>query len=55
MAEYYGWIAKDKDGDFWYGTLGKDKKDVESNFKDSKQRKKTYGIKIVKVKLVEVK
>jgi len=54
MAEQYGWIAKDKHGDFWYGILGKFQKDVESHFEDSRGKYK-HDIKIVKVKLVEVK
>jgi len=54
MAEHYGWIAKYKHGDFWYGTLGKEKEDVESHFEDSRG-KYEHNIKIVKVKLVEVK
>jgi hypothetical protein len=54
MTEHYGWIAKDKNGDFWYGTLGKKKEDVESHFEDSRGKYK-HDIKIVKVKLMEVK
>ena len=51
--EYDGWIAKDKHGDFWYGTFGKEKEDVESHIKDAKWRR-IYKFKIVKVKFVEV-
>ena len=47
-----GWIAKDKYGIFWLGTLGKTKEDAETNF-NSKQ-KDEYKLKLVKVKLVEV-
>ena len=54
MAKQYGWIAKDKDGDFWYGTLGKFQKDVESQFGNSWRRYK-HDIKIVQVKITEVK
>lgn len=53
MTEQYGWIAKDKHGDFWYGTLGKFKQDVESHFEDSRG-KYEHDIKIVKIKLMEV-
>jgi len=58
MAKQYGWIAKDKDGDFWFGTLGKTKEDVESHFVDSTapiSAKRTYGIEIVQIELVEMK
>ena len=53
MAKQYGWIAKDKYGVFWFGTLGKKKEDSETNF-NSKQ-KDEHELKLVKVKLVEVK
>ena len=58
MAKYdgyiadHGWIAKDKYGIFWFGTLGRTKEDAETNF-NSKQ-KDEYELKLVKVKLVEV-
>lgn len=45
------WMAKDKHGHFWLGTLSTTKEDVESNFRNSIDR---YKLKIVKVKLVEV-
>lgn len=53
MAEYDGWIAKDKFDDFWLGTLGKTREDVESNI-DNSAWKKEYKFKIVKVKIIEV-
>ncbi len=54
MEKHDGWIVKDKNGDFWYGTLGKFKQDVESQLEDS-MGKYEHDLKIVKVKLVEVK
>jgi len=47
------WIAKDKYGDFWLGTLGATKNDSLSNIDEPKWQKR-YKFKIVKVKLVEV-
>ena len=52
MGREEAWIAKDKHGDLWLGTLGKTKEDVESNF-DSRQ-KRIYKLKIVKVKIMEI-
>ena len=46
------WIAKDKYGDFWLGTLGATKEDTLSNLDDPKWQK-DYELKIVKVKLTE--
>jgi len=51
--DYDGYIAKDKDGVYWLGTLGREMPDVESNV--TKEMKKNRGLKFVKVKLVEVK
>jgi len=48
-----GWVAKDKYGDFWYGTFGLKKRDAESHIKG--EWSKQYEFKIVKVKFVEVK
>lgn len=47
------WIAKDKYGDFWLGTLGATKDDTLSSL-DNPEWQKEYELKIVKVKLVEV-
>ena len=53
MAKKYdGWIAKDKNGDFWYGTFGVEKEDVESHIKEGWS--KIHKFTIVKVKFVEV-
>ena len=54
MRKYDAWVAKDKDGEFWLGTLGAEKHNVESNI-DNPEWKRMYKFKIVKVKLVEVK
>ncbi len=54
MAEKHdGWIAKDKNGDFWYGTFEIEKEDVESHINTEWYKKHKFTI--VKVKLVEVK
>ena len=47
------WMAKDKYGDLWLGTLGATKEDALSNI-DNPTWQKDYKLKVVKVKLVEV-
>ncbi len=47
-----GFIAKDKHGVYWRGTFGVDEDAVESNL--TKKMIREHGMKIVKVKLVEV-
>ena len=53
MAKYDGFIAKDKHGDFWYGTFGQTREDVESHI-DNGAWKKEYKFKVVKVKIMEI-
>ena len=54
MKEYDGWIAKDKNGDYWFGTFTKTKSETQAHIGSTKIAKK-YKLKAVKVKLVEVK
>ena len=54
MAKKYdGWIAKDKNGDFWFGTFCRSKSETIAHIGNTETAKK-YGLKAVKVKLVEV-
>ena len=52
MDKFDGWIAKDKDGFFWYGTFETNKSATISHIKE--EWNKRYKFKIVKVKFVEV-
>ena len=54
MAEKHdGWIAKDKYGDFWYGSFRLNKSDTKLSIEG--KWNKQYEFKVVKVKLMEVK
>ena len=53
MTKEHGWIAKDKYGDFWYGTFSLSKRGVKTRIEG--EWSKQYEFKIVKVKFVEVK
>jgi len=53
MAEEHGWIAKDKYGDFWYGSFSLSERGARERIKG--EWSKQYEFKIVKVKFVEVK
>ena len=56
MAEkHVGWIAKDKDGEFWLGTFRVSEAAVKSYIKHLPKWKHLYEFKVVKVKYVEVK
>ncbi len=56
MAKKYdGWMAKDKDGEFWRGTFRKSKEAVESYLETLPVWRHLYKFEIVKVKYVEVK
>lgn len=52
MKKYDGWIAKDKHGDYWYGTFETTESAVRSHIKG---KWKEWKLKIVKIKFVEVK
>ena len=53
--KYDGWIIREKDGSWWLGTLSPMKTEVKERFGNiAKHIKKHYGLKVVKVRLVEV-
>lgn len=53
ILNYNGWVARDKDGDFWGSTFGATKKAVESCIKEMKDDKE-FDLKVIKIKFIEV-
>ena len=53
IHKYDGWVARDKDGDFWGNTFRATKREVESYIEDMKDDKE-FELRAIKVKLVEV-
>ncbi len=54
MSEKYdGWIAKDKYGVYWFGTLSYEEWGCKASIKELKGRE-LYRLKAVKVKFTEV-
>lgn len=56
MSEKYdGWVIREKDGAWWFGTYCKTKEETKAHLRDiGKLSEKDYGLKIVKVKLIEI-
>ena len=56
MKKHYGYIAKDKSGDFWLSTLTGTKLETKEHTEDVETQwgRDKFNFKIVKVKLTEV-